>query len=879
MNVFAKITLQSIKRNRARTIATIIGVILSVALIMAVTSFISSFQNFLIQEAITVNGDWHAEIMDADYALVQDLEANKEVKSIALVNNLGFALPDGWENGHNPHFYLLGLSDEAFDMLPVRLTEGRLPQNTREILIPEQAKKEEGFKYNLGDTLTLNVGHRMYDGKRLDQNDSYHNGHKGIPAESLEITNTESYTIVGFCTNTINKYFPMPNYLVVTKAGQTTSGSYDVYLKLHSARKTQDFLDQYSAEYSNSLTTLNSSITWNSSYLQAMGAIEDDAFITTMYSLGGVLIVLIIVSSILLIYNSFSISISERTRQLGILSSVGATRKQLRKSVLFEGVCIGSIGIPLGILAGVGIIGVTLKTISSFYKSTSSIFIPITLSVSPVAIIVTIVGGIAVILISAFIPALRASKRPAIESIRQTDDINIKARAVKTSRLTSRLFGLPGVLASKNFKRNKKRYRATVISLSVSIVLLVSASTFGMFLKREVETSLNVQGFDIQFTAYQMNENEFLRLYEKLKATSEISNSGYYLNTNYLFKTSPDMVTEQYKNYNFIKDDESNSLFISSFNFTFIDNASYLRYLQALKMPVDKHTGKDAILPAIMKADSYNNEQRRPVSFDIFKEKKPITLYIEEFENSYFDEPENTQVTIQPYEFNKTLTLTPTDIAPTGFSDTGGFVVFAPYSLKDQFVLSAKDDDWPTAFFMSNEPLKSVAEMKNLIQEEGVTENQYSLYSRAEEQAAELKFLSIINVGIYAFVILIALIAIANVFNTISTSINLRRREFAMLRSVGMNNRSFNKMMNYECLFYGFKALLYGLPISLVISFLVYKICTHMNPQVDSAFILPWAGMGTSILCVFFVVFVTMLYSLSKLKKKNTVDALRNDML
>jgi putative ABC transport system permease protein len=121
-----------------------------------------------------------------------------------------------------------------------------------------------------------------------------------------------------------------------------------------------------------------------------------------------------------------------------------------------------------------------------------------------------------------------------------------------------------------------------------------------------------------------------------------------------------------------------------------------------------------------------------------------------------------------------------------------------------------------------------------------------------------------------------SLIAVANVFNTVSTNINLRRREFAMLRSVGMTDGDFNRMMIYECVFYGAKALLYGLPTAFAVTYFIYN---AMMKGVDVAFNLPWVSVGVSVLCVFLVVFVTTLYSVRSVRRANVIDALREEAI
>jgi putative ABC transport system permease protein len=471
---------------------TIIGVILSVAMVTAVTAFIASLQNNIIQSEIAASGGWHVKFTDVDSAFIEKITAGKEVKTLAVTRSVGYALLEENQNPAKPYLFITAFDDGALSAMPIKLIEGRTPQNSGEILIPEHIEISGSVSYEAGETLELLLGKRMINGRSVDQNTSFQNG---SVKETFMPNTAKAYTIVGIYQRPGFEGYSAPGYTAITKIDDLGgSAGYDALVTLKSPGQVYDYAEK---------TAGNVSYEYNRSLLRLYGVSTNDGYNAVLYSLGGILIALIMVGSILLIYNSFAISISERSRQFGILSSVGATKKQLRKSVLFEGVCIGAIGIPLGIAAGVGGIGVTLRLISWITKSMFSNEIPLTLSLSWPALAVAAAVGAATILISAYIPARRAFRKSAIDTIRQSGDIKIKAKEIKTSKLVGMLFGLEGTLALKNFKRNKKRYRSTVISLFVSVVLFTAASAFGMYLKQGTEMTVGNYGFDIAFGASQ----------------------------------------------------------------------------------------------------------------------------------------------------------------------------------------------------------------------------------------------------------------------------------------------------------------------------------------------------------------------------------------
>ena len=164
--------------------------------------------------------------------------------------------------------------------------------------------------------------------------------------------------------------------------------------------------------------------------------------------------------------------------------------------------------------------------------------------------------------------------------------------------------------------------------------------------------------------------------------------------------------------------------------------------------------------------------------------------------------------------------------------------------------------------------------MSDVLAEAGLSSTR--LYDYAERAESERALVTVINVFSYGFITLISLIAVANVFNTISTNIGLRRREFAMLKSIGLTRRGFHKMMNFECLLYGIKGLIYGIPVAVGVTYLMYR---SVVQGWETKFYLPWYSVAISVGSVFLVVFATMLYSMRKINRDNPIDALRNENL
>lgn len=854
MNIFNKVTLQSLKKSRTRTIVTIIGVVLSAAMITAVATFAVSLQNYLVNSSAVKYGSWHVEFLDVDSAFVQERSQDKGVKNTAAIENIGYAVLSDGENPDKPYLFVTGFNEKAFEDLPINMISGRLPQNSSEVLIPAHLSANGGINYAVGDTISLSIGDRVDGNGKLTQHIPYN-----AEAEETLVPKAEkTYTVVGICERPSFEEAASPGYTLITAADPADQAdSFNVFVTLDNPREVQRYAKDKAGGYST---------IFNDYVLRFMGLSDDTLFNTLLYSVGSILVVLIMLGSVFLIYNAFNISLNERTRQFGILASVGATSKQLRNSVLFEGVCIGAVGIPIGLAVGIGSITLVISLIAGNFKNILSTDVPLLLTISVPALIASAVISMITILISAYIPARKAARRPVLESIRQTNEVRIESKAVKTSGFAQRAYGLEGMLALKNFKRNKKRYRSIVLSLTLSVVLFVSANAFGETLKQAARQSVVDSDYDICFTTQNMDESDLFRLYDKLKAVDGVYESSYQAVSTYSCAARASDFSERYREaLGLTSPDETVDL---PLDIQFVEDRVYLEFIKDLGLPAEEYTGQNAKMTAVAKAKGESEQAGKSSLYNLFDHSSMNFTVMPGSGNGTEEEP------------GKAVSLTfvdtiPVDTLPRQSSSVkdATFMIVAPYQLKSSF--EPGGDAVTGLTFRSENSAQSVAEMKKMIQSEGITSN-YNLYNANEIFEQNRNIVFVVDVFTYVFVFMISLIATANVFNTISTNIKLRRREFAMLRSVGMSDRDFNKMMNFECAFFGMKTLLFGVPIAVLFSWLIDKGMVAGGAEIG--FIFPWASLIISALGVFFLVFITMLYATRSIKKENIIDALRDDM-
>ena len=876
MNVLNRVTWNNLKKNKTRTIVTIIGVILSAAMITAVTTFVSTMQDYMLRSVIAQDGEWHVRFNGLSPQDLSVIEAEERVKTYSYLYGLGYAALADSQNPDKPYLYIQAGSAESFDMRAVHLVEGRLPQNENELVLPEHLRTNGGVTYAVGDTLTLEIGDRLdEEGTQLGQ---YHSVSYSDSKETLQLRETRAYTVVGICERPGYEPYSAPGYTALTLSGDTppADATLDLVLTVRNPRQAVEVSRTLAGRLPEGVETKVSDL------LDLMGYGDNNAFNRVLYSMAAILIALIMVGSISLIYNAFAISVSERSKLFGMLSSVGASSRQIRNSVFFEAGVISLIGLPLGILSGVAGIGVTLALLDGVITSTflsGPNAVDFRMAVYPAALAAAAVVGFVTILISAWIPARRASRMSAIDAMRQTKDVQIKARAVRTPKLMRRLFGMESDLALKNFRRNRRRYRATVFSLFISVVLFISSSAFTQNMKAGTTTMYGDYNYDISYlaTVKDPGDKKMQQLIAAVKGLENVKEYAFYQSMTGPFSVSPDLVNPTLFKGDFHLSFTQDGNVSLAYNAFAMNGEAFDRYARSLGL--DPADYRDPANPKAILLDT----SRLPDDTGTYHLRRiltgnPGTLSLEghaadEDGNTLLDEDGNVVMIRTSIAIGAVAEEPPLGIEkyiPAANSchlimSEEAFTAFANFSDNNRSGVSF--------FFNTDDAEQLDIDLTDAIRSAGLTGSVYNLQSMMQMNR---NLLLIVDVFSYGFIVLISLISVANVFNTISTNVSLRRREFAMLKSVGMTPGGFNRMINFECLFYGLKALLFGLPVSAGVCWLISK---AVGQGVALGFQIPWNAFIIAVAAVFLVVFVTMMYAMSKVRRENIVDALKNENL
>ncbi len=912
MNLFHRYARRTLRKNPIRTLVTMIGIVLSMALFTAVLEGANSGMSFLIRSIEEATGKFHGYAASLSEEEAGRLAGEPEIERTASWEEVGWAGIES-KNEYKPYLVIWSAGDGLTDLLSVNLIEGRLPENENEILLPAHLSFDGGVEIKTGEEITLRVGRREAGGTPLSEKQPF-SGDAG-PTESIVGAKERTYRVTGFYRRFDNAVEPFssPGYFALTRgAGDGRKG---LFFTVKAPAKYYDFAERMTASGMEDLRS-------NDELLRCLGGIRGSNLRATLYGFSAILCFLIAFGSISLIYNAFAISVSERTREYGVLKSVGATKKQIASSVFYEALLMAGAGIPLGALLGLAGIGITLRCLEGTFtrllfegsatRMGLAVSFPMLFSAAAVCLLTT--------LLSAWIPARRAMRVSPMDAIRATADVKIRTKEVKTSRLTGKLFGLEGVLASKNFKRNRKRYRATILSLFLSVVLFISASAFTAYLATALT---DMAGRDPKSDAAcysppeeEGDREELFALLPDLRSLPGVTKTSYtesvtiYLTADrkdassdygYGSKAPEDRLPADVTEGVFLvfsEDGEFRELLANNGlkEEGFFDPA-HPRGLLYNHVTIRSWTEKEGSHWASF---SFVDPGKTPLTLREYKVIPPegtVEFGDEEDENGNriycflpLEEYERMQKEETPPDEKKIIRLSREEATDASDYEVAGIAketlialepgrpaLIYPLSVRDAVMANRKtaENDGLTARvdFLSSDHQRTVKEARKLIEDRGLTASAADL---AEDRDTAALLLATVNVFSYGFITLISLIAVANVFNSVSTGILLRRREFAMMRSIGLSERGFRKMMRYECLLYGIKSLLWGLPASFLMTYLIWKITEN---SLSIRFFIPWGSVLIAVGSVFLVVFVTMLYASAKIKKDNLIDVIKRETL
>ena len=985
MSVMTSFTLRSLKKNRVRTVVSVIGIALSCALITAVFTSVTSLQAGLLERTLATEGSWQVASPQVSESAYEEFLDSDTVVDLAVSRELGSAQLTTLDSKTMGDFVTVRTYPDTvkgtfapggapLTMIP-ELEEGRLPEAADEIVLPDYCKgvalgegaTDAGVASDgaleVGSTLALNLGTRVVEdanggGQRTlsSLGYGYLSPENGYPSEEeLVGASLREYTVVGFYERQQNfggsEFTASYSSIVaLTSAEASDEGTIGVYFTVQgisSVHEMQAFVNDRISE-SDAVPLYHASL------LRYQGISDGRPIEGTLWMVACVLTVVIVVASVSLIYNSFAISVADRTRQFGLLSSIGASKKQLRRSVLFEAFFLGLIGVPVGVLAGIGGVAAVFALTHDAFTALLGTGGAVSLHVEPLVVAMVALLSFATLLASAWIPARRAGRVSAVDAIRQAQDVKVSKRAARRARaagaktakrggdaaagasgLAGRLFGMPGFIAHRNLSRASARGRTVVASLAVSVALIVVAGSVAMYLSpiadRAESKNAAGSGSDVivSGSAPEMAElSGFSSGLDRFKAQAEEIGGVEFLSSYRQGQADAvvpaAMISEDGRMVGDDLDEQRNSSFVPS---SFADNGDYVGDVTIFyvddaswsglvrELGLDETAFTDPVSPkaiglnryqGIFGDDSYAdvNPLAGTGSIDLYaidhtlvddagswgcmgvQEDASGNLVAGYVKQDSAEVPEIREMPLEEVAGKMTIEVGAlTDEVPasvnSGSASISFPVILLPESVAGSDVgavspsgeTSVFDFYWTNLSFKAEDHAEAASALEELAKDSDLLD--FRVFDVAESARQNRLIAQAVQLFIACFAVIMILISVANVFNTLTNSIMLRTREFAMLKSAGMGDKAFARMLAYECASYALRGLAIGLVAALGATYLLYRASSMSFTGL--VFGLPWAYVGIAVAVVLIILALSVVFALRRSHASSVVDALRAD--
>jgi len=849
-----------LKKQWRRTLFTCVGIVMATALFTGVSLIAVSMQNMLVEDLIENEGAWEYGIGGISMEEAKALSAHIRVKDAQIIphSKFYFTVEDEFSPEENHRVMLQDISFENEKDLVHHIDgfmNGRLPENENEILL------------NLGAYYIGLLGDDVWEmGSEIT-----------LQMKSLEddaVSFEKTWTVVGTTFSWgENLSGTMFAYTVVPKEEQ---GGVSVFLNMKGMNGTVDgFLkaakdavsdlpyeteEDFNARMAtdNSYFSEDPTVFMHKRLLLAKGVSWNSDINAGIFTIVGILGIIIFLAVIVVIRNSLYMSVNERVSEFGLLRVVGGSPSQMRGLVLSDALQMACIGIPLGVLAGVGAMQIVIQVV----KDVELGFLQhLHLIVSPLPIIVAAGLSFFSVFLSALGPMLRAGRLSAMEAIRKSDAYHVSVKKEKNLKRKGKLFriffGISGSLSVKNIRRDRRRFRTTAISVMVSAFLFVVVASFASLLDSTINR-YSGEGTDFLIETYMeersgtfsTNKETMLEVFEYFSSHPSIEKIEYHrmISSVLLLLESSDYDKDFSLKY-FGEIFEEVPALLSSYSFVGIDkerlsslgveneeeiwekmeNGEALLYqMQSLRGTTGNSIFVRAPLTNYRTGDDFPLNETSYEKYFEFDEGVVVESVEPEISLRDLGFSDSVRIAGEVYEEPWFLPIYDGSAAfifsdtylETLFSETNAMVYekyFPYYAIRIDAKEGQENDlerDIRAFFGILGEDTFSYTDGEH----NGVSFRLANYYQSLQEER-DLVFVA--KVFLYGFVTVIMLISITNILNIIHTNILLRRREFGMLQAIGMSRAQTYRMLFLECILYGLSGAFWGVILGSIVHVLL----------------------------------------------------------
>ena len=835
MEVIYTITFRGMKLNKKRTLFTILTIILSVGMMTAVLCGLWSMLGFLQTKEKAYGGDYEYSIENLSLQQAEVLKNKNNVDDVSLFSFVGNSFYG--EKSNKSILAIAGINQSFVDNFAMGqyLLQGRYPANENEIVLAESFLEKNNLSFSIGENITLSIGSRIWD--EIDAELYGLTNYMGS-RESFHPTSEKTYSIVGIISD-INGSKVAGNFNAFTGIDETDTAQYlTAYVKAGKISKT---VYEDAEDNATDIGGLVSS--FHSELLLYYGVTTGKGTLKILLAVLCVILLLMSASAVM-ISNVLSISLQERIKQLGMLSSIGATKRQKRASIQFEAFLLGIAGIPLGLIAGIGLTSCVLSVIRQTFQATfAAPSIRLILRCHVLILLLCAVSGIAALVFASVTPGRMAGKVTVIDVIRQSNIYQLKKKKLRYDRLVSIVFGIYGALASKNIHRNPKRFRAITGSIFLAVVIGLSLYSLADFMTYQISMDMQEDGSRYTDVITVLQYKELPKVIKEFSDENISADVSYYLARYLTTSMENDEINPNMAGY--FDDENMAEIYVVG-----LDNEHFNELCRENNF--DESAYQLASNRGILINSTtgyYGMSSNRVVIGSPFQMENGTSLSVDLDGTKY---PEIIVQDVINGEYAKYQSLFVRDRA----------ILILPLSYFDWML----DNDTYVYMNISTSQHKEATECLTdmgyfqTMDESAATENMRQVYW-------------ILKLSVCIFAVLMIIIIGLNVCNTMSNTIYVRRSEFAVLRSIGMTAKALNRMLLLEAALYGIKALVLALPISLMIHYILYYlICTGMTPFV---FYLKGGVYAIAIAAVCLIVISAMMFSVRSIKNVEIVKQLK----
>ena len=788
----------------------------------------------------------------------------------------------------NPYLGLdiLGVNKEDLKGYNFRLIDGRFPENENEIMLQKSSKTSK-YIFNLGTTLTMNgkeykvVG---YVNNVFDSNESK------LDIGILKIASTEEKK------EALNKIQSIYIKDIGKRVKATAEG---ISQTLKEDPKNKDI----------SMAVNKNLLRLQNANLQGYESSTDNV-LSTLEMMRNVLIGIVAISGIIIMYNSFNLSLVERRKQYGILKSLGIKNSSLYIIILFEALVLSVVGIVIGYLCGMLgdylVIGYINDTLVNVIKSMGvekdlQIFLIYTTNIH--AFYIVAISTTITVLLAAMIPAIKSTRISPIENIRGKDDYVVNTKKVKTSNISKKILGVEFDLARKNMKRAKKRFRVATLSLSIAFILLFVIGTLGTQINNQIGL------LEVQTNAIFKNGNIVEMDHINITDKKDPKDKKY---TEQNFQDMVKFATEEYKKELEKKDSlKVNRVILADTMRTLkqIDTKNDLiktlsdSYLNnTFKRTDDKarQEAKEKIAIQVVNNKNYNKQDKYNLNNIKDNEMYLSNVSIVEENGTLVEKPifDESKIIGKEIEINgKKIKIVKapvnSELLLTASSGTTFLTGYVNEKTLSEVMRNDKDLFGFRIFYQSD--------LKGDKKIEDITKKQYQLNFEKKYDFAKLQMftegvltpagvigmikgmITIFQLLLYGFLILVILMSVVNIFTTITINILLRSRELAILKSVGISDKQFDKMLRGENYIACLRSIIFGIVVSLILLFLTKFVIDKGKVNIDFKFIMDMLGsinyiaLIISIIIVYVITFISTLFAKKSIRSQDIVEVIRRD--